>query len=155
MSRRRAAKKRPVLPDAKYNDPILGKFINCMMMQGKKSVAESILYDAFDFIEKKGGDAQQIFHEALANIKPSLEVRSRRIGGATYQVPIPVSPIRSQALGIRWMIDAMRKRSEKTMERRVAGEISDAERKTGSAVKKRETTHKMAEANKAFAHFRW
>jgi small subunit ribosomal protein S7 len=156
MSRRRAAEKRTILPDAKYGDLVLAKFINCLMLDGKKSVAESIVYDALDTIGNRGSaDAVKTFHEALENIKPGVEVRSRRVGGATYQVPVEVRPIRRQALGIRWLIESARKRSENTMTDRLSNEILDAANNRGSAVKKREDTHRMAEANKAFSHYRW
>jgi small subunit ribosomal protein S7 len=156
MSRRRAAVKRDVLPDAKFGDMVLTKFINSLMYQGKKSVAERIIYGAMDKIQGRGGkDSLVLFHEALDNVRPALEVRSRRIGGATYQVPTEVRSDRSQALAIRWLITAARKRSEKTMIDRVSSELSDAANNRGSAVKKREDTHKMAEANRAFAHYRW
>ncbi|MBI2706972.1 MAG: 30S ribosomal protein S7 [Proteobacteria bacterium] len=156
MSRRHSAEKRPVLPDAKYGDTILSKFMSCLMYQGKKSVAESIVYGALDHVKTKTGqDSLQLFHEALENVKPSVEVRSRRVGGATYQVPVEVRSVRAQALGIRWIIGSARKRSETTMTARLAAELMDAANNRGSAVKKREDTHKMAEANKAFSHFRW
>jgi len=156
MSRRRAAVKREVLPDAKYGDTILTKFINSLMFEGKKSVAERIIYGALERVQGRGGrNAIDIFHEALTNVRPALEVRSRRVGGATYQVPTEVRSDRSQALAIRWLINAARKRTEKTMEERVSSELSDASNNRGSAVKKREDTHKMAEANRAFAHYRW
>lgn len=156
MSRRHAAIKREVLPDAKFGDIVLTKFINSMMYQGKKSVAESIIYAALDKIHGRGGkNSLELFHEALDNVKPALEVRSRRVGGATYQVPTEVRPDRAQALAIRWLIIAARKRSEKTMTDRLSSELSDAANNRGTAVKKREDTHKMAEANRAFAHYRW
>lgn len=156
MSRRRAAAKREVLPDAKYGDIVLTKFINSLMFEGKKSVAERIIYGALERVQGRGGrNAIDIFHEALTNVRPALEVRSRRVGGATYQVPTEVRPDRSQALAIRWLIAAARKRTEKTMVERVCSELSDASNNRGSAVKKREDTHKMAEANRAFAHYRW
>jgi small subunit ribosomal protein S7 len=156
MSRRRAAVKREVLPDAKFGDHIVTKFINCLMYQGKKSAAESIVYGALDRIAKRGGqDALRVFHEALTNVRPAVEVRSRRVGGATYQVPVEVRPDRSQALAIRWLISTARGRSENTMEERLSGEISDASQNRGAAVKKREDTHRMADANKAFSHYRW
>ena len=156
MSRRRAAVKREVLPDAKYGDTILTKFINSLMFEGKKSVAERIIYGALERVQGRGGrNAIDIFHEALTNVRPALEVRSRRVGGATYQGPTEVRADRSQALAIRWLINAARKRTEKTMEERVSSELSDASNNRGSAVKKREDTHKMAEANRAFAHYRW
>lgn len=157
MARRHAAKKREVLPDAKYGDQILSKFMNCMMYEGKKSVAERIVYDALDRVQAKssGRHALDVFHEALTHVRPHLEVRSRRVGGATYQVPTEVRAERAQALSIRWLIIAARKRSEKTMTERLSGEILDAANQRGTAVKKREDTHKMAEANRAFAHYRW
>lgn len=156
MSRRRAAEKREILPDAKYGDQVVAKFMNCMMMQGKKSVAEKIVYEAFDQIKgKTGRDSVELFHEAIENVKPSVEVRSRRVGGATYQVPVEVRAERALALSIRWMINSARGRSENTMTDRLAGELMDAAQNRGAAIKKREDTHKMADANKAFAHFRW
>ena len=154
--RRRAAEKRKVLPDPKFGDPIVGKFINCLMVDGKKSVAEGILYNAFDRMQRRTGRSPiEMFHDALANVRPMLEVRSRRVGGATYQVPVEVRPERRQALATRWLIQAAQKRSEKTMVERLAGELLDAANNRGSAVKKREDTGKMAEANRAFAHYRW
>jgi small subunit ribosomal protein S7 len=156
MSRRHAAEKRPVMPDAKFGDTVLSKFMSCLMYQGKRSVAERIVYGALDQIKAKASqDSLQVFHEALENVKPSVEVRSRRVGGATYQVPVEVRSERAQALGIRWIINSARGRSETTMTARLAAEIMDAANNRGSAVKKREDTHKMAEANKAFSHFRW
>jgi len=156
MSRRHAAEKREVLPDAKFGDTVLTKFMNNLMIDGKKSVAESIVYNALDRVEKRIKRSPiEVFREALDNIKPSVEVRSRRVGGATYQVPVDVRPERREALAIRWLITAARKRNEKTMEERLAGELSDAVQNRGSAVKKREDTHKMADANKAFSHYRW
>ena len=156
MSRRHAAEKRDILPDAKFSDTVLTKFMNNLMVDGKKSVAESIVYNAMDRVEGKLKRAPiEVFHEALDNIKPSVEVRSRRVGGATYQVPVEVRPERREALAIRWLIIAARKRNEKTMEERLAGELSDAVQNRGAAVKKREDTHKMADANKAFSHYRW
>jgi len=156
MSRRHAAEKRSVLPDAKYGDLVLTKFMNNLMLDGKKSVAERIVYGALERVEAKVKRAPvEMFHEALENIKPSVEVRSRRVGGATYQVPVEVRPERREALAIRWLITASRKRNENTMEERLAGELLDAVNTRGSAVKKREDTHKMAEANKAFSHYRW
>jgi small subunit ribosomal protein S7 len=156
MSRRRAAEKREINPDAKYNSIVVAKFINNIMYQGKKSVAERIVYGAFDKIQSKGGKSPlEIFEEALENIKPSLEVRSRRVGGATYQVPCDVRAERAQALAFRWIIASSRKRSEKTMVDRLSGELLDAINNRGASVKKREDTHKMAEANRAFAHYRW
>ena len=156
MSRRHAAEKREVLPDAKYGDTVLTKFMNNLMVDGKKSIAERIVYNAFDRVENRLKKAPvEVFHEALELIKPSVEVRSRRVGGATYQVPVDVRPERREALAIRWLIEAAKKRNEKTMEERLAGELTDAVQSRGSAVKKREDTHKMAEANKAFSHYRW
>ncbi len=156
MSRRRAAVKREILPDAKFGDPVLAKFINCLMKQGKKSTAESIVYTAFDVIGARSGqDPLKLFHEALENVKPAVEVRSRRVGGATYQVPVEVRPIRRQALAIRWLIDTARARSENTMKDRLSNELLDAANNRGTAVKKREDTHRMAEANRAFSHYRW
>ena len=156
MSRRRAAVKRKILSDAKFGDQILAKFINCLMQQGKKSVAENIVYTAFDVIgERSGQDPLKLFHEALENVKPSVEVRSRRVGGATYQVPVEVRPDRRQALAIRWLIDTARARSENTMKDRLSNELLDAANNRGTAVKKREDTHRMAEANRAFSHYRW
>ena len=156
MSRRHAAEKREVLPDAKYGDRVLSKFMNNMMVDGKKSVAERILYSALDRIEGKiKRSPVEVFHEALDNIKPSIEVRSRRVGGATYQVPVEVRSERREALALRWLITASRKRNENTMEERLAAELLDAVNSRGAAVKKREDTHKMAEANKAFSHYRW
>jgi small subunit ribosomal protein S7 len=156
MPRRRAAEKREVLPDAKYGDIVLTKFINCLMLQGKKSVAERIVYGALETVERRTSQgAIKVFHEALDNVKPSVEVRSRRVGGATYQVPIEVRIDRRQALAIRWIIDIARKRSENTMADRLSAELQDAANNRGTAVKKREDTHRMAEANKAFSHYRW
>jgi len=156
MSRRRAADKREVLPDAKFGDHVVTKFINCLIYQGKKSAAETIVYGALDRIANRGGqDALRVFHEALTNVRPAVEVRSRRVGGATYQVPVEVRADRSQALAIRWLISTARGRSENTMEERLSGEISDASQNRGAAVKKREDTHRMADANKAFSHYRW
>ncbi len=156
MSRRHAAEKREVLPDAKYGDLVLTKFMNNLMIDGKKSIAERIVYNAFDRVEERLKKAPvEVFHEALELIKPSVEVRSRRVGGATYQVPVEVRPERREALAIRWLIKAARARNENTMEERLAGELSDAVNSRGTAVKKREDTHKMAEANKAFSHYRW
>ena len=156
MSRRRAAQKREVLPDPKFGDIVLTKFMNALMYDGKKSIAEGILYGALEVAEKKTSrPALQMFHEALQNVRPAMEVRSRRVGGATYQVPMEVRSTRAQSLAIRWIIDAARKRSETTMTDRLAGELMDAMSNRGSSVKKREDTHKMAEANRAFAHYRW
>jgi small subunit ribosomal protein S7 len=156
MSRRHSAEKREILPDAKFGDTIVTKFMNNLMHDGKKSVAESIVYGALDRVEQKLRRAPvEVFHEALDNVKPSVEVRSRRVGGATYQVPVEVRPERREALAIRWLIKASRARNEHTMEERLAGELLDAANMRGSAVKKREDTHKMADANKAFSHYRW
>jgi len=157
MSRRHRAEKREILPDPKFGDVTLSKFMNCLMLDGKKAVAEKIVYGAFDRIEErnKTDDTIAVFHEALGNVRPDLEVRSRRVGGATYQVPVEVRSVRAQALAIRWLIGAARKRSENTMVDRLANELMDAANNRGAAVKKREDTHKMAEANKAFSHYRW
>ena len=156
MSRRHAAEKRQVLPDAKYGDRVLTKFMNNLMIDGKKSVAETIVYNALDRVENKIKRAPiEVFHEALENIQPSVEVRSRRVGGATYQVPVEVRPERREALAIRWLITAAKNRNENTMEERLAAELTDAVNGRGTAVKKREDTHKMADANKAFSHYRW
>jgi len=156
MSRRHAAVKREINPDAKYGDLVVAKFMNCLMFEGKKSVAEQIVYGALEKIQAKtGNDPLRLFHEALDNVKPHLEVRSRRVGGATYQVPVEVRSDRRQALAIRWLIANARKRSETTMIDRLSGELLDAANNRGAAVKKREDTHRMAEANKAFSHYRW
>ncbi|HOO81945.1 MAG TPA: 30S ribosomal protein S7 [Alphaproteobacteria bacterium] len=177
MSRRRRAEKREILPDPKFADLVLSKFINNLMVDGKKSIAEGIVYKAIDILETKAGNDNKssdegnsgegdvavamkskglaLFHNALKNVKPKLEVRSRRVGGATYQVPVEVRHDRAMALAMRWIIDAARKRSENTMVDRVASELLDAANERGNAVKKRDDTHKMAEANKAFAHYRW
>ena len=156
MSRRHTAEKRDILPDPKFGDRVLSKFMNILMIDGKKSIAEGIVYGAFERVEGKLKRAPvEVFHEALENIKPTVEVRSRRVGGATYQVPVEVRPERQEALAIRWMIGAARKRNENTMIERLAGELMDAINSRGTAVKKREDTHKMAEANKAFSHYRW
>ena len=156
MSRRRAAEKREVLPDAKYHDIVLSKFMNTLMERGKKSVAERVVYGALDEVEGKlKQDPIPAFHEALENVKPAVEVRSRRVGGATYQVPVEVRPDRAQALAIRWIIATARGRSEQTMTDRLSAELLDAANNRGASVKKREDTHRMAEANKAFSHYRW
>ena len=156
MSRRRAAEKREVLPDPKFGDQVVMKFMNSLMIDGKKSAAENILYGSFETVaDKSKQDPLTVFHEALGNVRPQIEVRSRRVGGATYQVPVEVRADRRQALAIRWVIEAARKRSENTMTERLAGELMDAAGNRGAAVKKREDTHRMAEANKAFAHYRW
>ena len=156
MSRRRAAVKREIQPDPKYGDVVVSKFMNSLMTAGHKSVAENILYGAFDLIERRsGGDPIKIFHAAIENGRPTTEVRSRRVGGATYQIPIEVRTGRRQALAIRWIIAVCRKRGENTMVERFAGELMDAANGRGASVKKREDTHRMAEANKAFSHYRW
>ena len=157
MSRRRRAEKRQVLPDPKFGDLIVTKFMNYVMYEGKKAVAENILYGAFDILEAKRKDQGPLetFHSALENVAPAIEVKSRRVGGATYQVPVEVRPDRSQALAIRWLISTARDRSENTMTDRLSAELMDAANGRGAAVKKREDTHKMAEANRAFSHYRW
>jgi small subunit ribosomal protein S7 len=156
MSRRRRAEKREILPDPKFGDVILSKFMNVLMYSGMKSVAEGIVYGALDRIQQRSSqDPVRVFHEALTNVRPDLEVRSRRVGGATYQIPVEVRPDRSQALAIRWLIRASRARSEFTMTERLANELLDAANNRGGAVKKREDTHRMAEANRAFSHYRW
>lgn len=156
MARRRRPEKREILPDPKYGDVVLSKFMNSVMLDGKKSVAERILYSALDAIEARIKRVPlEVFHEALDNVKPGIEVRSRRVGGATYQVPVEVRPDRAQALAIRWLIAASRARSEHSMSARLSGELLDAANNRGNAVKKREDTHRMAEANRAFSHYRW
>ena len=156
MPRRGNVPKREVLPDPMYNSVLVTKLVNSIMLDGKKGVAQKVVYDAFDIIaEKTGKNALEVFVQALENIMPSLEVKARRVGGATYQVPIEVKPNRRQTLGLRWLTNYSRSRGEKTMKERLAGEILDASNNTGSSVKKREDTHKMAESNKAFAHYRW
>lgn len=156
MSRRRVAAKREILPDPKFGSEMLAKFVNMLMVDGKKPVAERIVYTALDRIaEKFSSDAMEILTQALENVRPVVEVKSRRVGGATYQVPVEVRAVRRTTLAMRWIIDSARKRSEKSMDLRLAGELSDASENRGSAVKKREETHRMAEANKAFAHYRW
>ena len=156
MSRRRAAEKRTILPDHKFKDLILAKFMNRIMKDGKKSVSEKIVYGAFDIVSKKTDKSPiEYFHDALNNVKPSLEVRSRRVGGATYQVPVEVKQKRSQALAIRWLVEASKKRKDKIMSDKICFELYDAFQGKGAAIKKKEDTHKMAESNKAFAHFRW
>tara|TARA_Y100001970_G_C13783686_1_gene626660 strand:- start:72 stop:542 length:471 start_codon:yes stop_codon:yes gene_type:complete len=156
MARRRAAEKRTILPEHKYKDVILAKFMNRIMKDGKKSISEKIVYGAFDIVSKKTDKTPiDYFHMALDNVKPHLEVRSRRVGGATYQVPVEVRPRRAQALAMKWIVDAAIKRNEKTMKERVANEIIDAFNNKGNSIKKREETQKMAEANRAFSHFRW
>lgn len=156
MSRRHSADKREINPDAKYGNLVISKFMNSVMYEGKKSVAEAIVYGALDIIEGKAKqDPIGIFEKALDNVMPSVEVRSRRVGGATYQVPVEVRPSRRQALGIRWIIASARERGEKTMTERLSAELLDASNNRGNAVKKREDTHRMAEANRAFSHYRW
>lgn len=156
MPRKGPVPKRDVLPDPVYNSKIVTRFVNKIMMQGKKGVAESIVYDAFDIIrEKTGKDPLEVFETALKNVMPVLEVRARRVGGANYQVPVEVRTDRKLSLGIRWLVNYSRLRGEKTMRERLAAELLDASNNTGAAVKKKEDTHKMAEANKAFAHYRW
>ncbi|HID81143.1 MAG TPA: 30S ribosomal protein S7 [Chromatiales bacterium] len=156
MSRRREIPKREILPDPKYGNMDLAKFINIVMKDGKKSIAEKILYGAIDQIEdKQKSDGLEVLEKALENVRPMVEVKSRRVGGATYQVPVEVRPVRQKTLAMRWLVDAARKRGEKTMAFKLAGELMDAAESRGTAVKKREDTHRMAEANKAFAHYRW
>ena len=156
MPRRGNVPKREILPDPMYNSVLVTRLINTVMLDGKKGVAQKVVYDAFDIIkEKTGNDPIEAFTTAMDNIMPSLEVKARRVGGATYQVPIEVRPERRTTLGLRWLVGFARKRSEKTMSERLANEIMDADNNLGAAVKKREDTHKMAESNKAFAHFRW
>ncbi len=156
MSRRRVAEKREILPDPKYHNQVLAKFINMVMHSGKKSIAESIVYGALDQVSnKKKTDSLEVFIQALENVKPIVEVKSRRVGGATYQIPIEVRSDRSMTLAMRWLVDSARKRGEKSMGLRLAGEIMDASDNKGVAIKKKEDTHKMAEANKAFSHYRW
>ena len=156
MSRRHSAEKRVINPDPKFGDLVITKFMNAIMLHGKKSVAESIVYGALDSVEAKAKqEGLVMFHQALDNVAPHVEVRSRRVGGATYQVPVDVRPERRQALAIRWLINAARNRNETTMIDRLAGELLDAANNRGSAVKKREDTHRMAEANRAFSHYRW
>jgi small subunit ribosomal protein S7 len=156
MSRRRVSAKRVILPDPKYGNEMLAKFMNMVMESGKKSTAERIVYGALDVIvDKKGGDPVEVLDKALDNVRPHVEVKSRRVGGATYQVPVEVRSVRRTALAMRWVIDAARARSEKSMAQRLAAELLDASENRGSAVKKREDVHRMAEANKAFSHYRW
>jgi small subunit ribosomal protein S7 len=156
MSRRRRAEKREIIPDPKFGDIVVTKFMNAIMYDGKKSVAEKIVYDALDTVEAKSKqEPLQVFQQALANVAPAIEVRSRRVGGATYQVPVEVRTERRQALAIRWILTAARARNEKTMEERLSAELLDASNNRGNAVKKREDTHRMAEANRAFSHYRW
>jgi small subunit ribosomal protein S7 len=154
--RRRKAPVRPVLPDPVHGSKVLTKFINAIMLGGKKSVAQKVMYSALERIESKSGEKGiEVFNKAMENVKPVMEVKSRRVGGATYQVPIEVRPVRQQSLGIRWIVDAARKRNERTMMERLSNELMDAATEKGSAFKKKEDTYKMAEANKAFAHYRW
>jgi len=154
--RRRRAPIRPVLPDPVYKSKVLTKFINKLMLDGKKSVAQSIMYKALERIESKSGEKGiDVFNKAIENVKPVMEVKSRRVGGATYQVPVEVRPVRQQSLAIRWLVDAARKRNERTMVERLSNELMDAATEKGAAFKKKEDTYKMAEANKAFAHYRW
>ncbi len=156
MSRRHAAQKREIHPDPRYGDLVVSKLMNNLMISGKKSAAEKIVYGALETIQKRTSqDPIKFFHDALNNIKPNIEVRSRRVGGATYQVPTPVRPERMLALALRWLIDSSRNRRDKTMQDRIANELMDAANNRGGAVTKRENTHKMAEANKAFSHYRW
>jgi small subunit ribosomal protein S7 len=156
MSRRHRAEKREIIPDAKFGDTVVSKFMNSVMYAGKKSVAEAIVYGALDQVERRARqDPVGVFHTALENVMPAIEVRSRRVGGATYQVPVEVRTERRQALAIRWLITAARGRNERTMVDRLSGELMDAANNRGNAVKKREDTHRMAEANRAFSHYRW
>ena len=156
MSRKRKAPIRKVYPDPKFHSEVISKFINSIMYDGKRSIAEKILYDALDIIKSKNNeDPLKIFNNAISNVKPNLECRSRRVGGATYQVPVEVKAKRSQTLALRWLLDAARKRKNKTMSDKLLNELMDASQKKGAAIKKREDTHRMAESNKAFAHFRW
>jgi small subunit ribosomal protein S7 len=156
MPRRRVVGQRKILPDPKFGSQLLAKFMNVVMLDGKKSTAEKIVYGALEIVAQKSGKAQlDVFEDALDNIRPTVEVKSRRVGGSTYQVPVEVRPVRRNALGMRWMVDAARKRGEKSMAQRLAAEMLDAAENKGSAVKKREDVHRMAEANKAFAHYRW
>ncbi|MBW9261663.1 MAG: 30S ribosomal protein S7 [Candidatus Thiodiazotropha sp. (ex. Lucinisca nassula)] len=156
MPRRRVAARREALPDPKYGSELLAKFINMVMQDGKKSVAEKILYGALDsVVDKRGGEPLDLLETALENVRPLVEVKSRRVGGATYQVPVEVRPNRRNSLAMRWLIEASRKRSEKSMAYRLAGELLDASENKGAAVKKKDDTHRMAEANKAFSHYRW
>ena len=156
MPRRRVVSRRETLPDPKYGSQLLAKFINMVMVSGKKSVAESIMYGALDqVVAKRGGEPLELLEQALDHVRPLVEVKSRRVGGATYQVPVEVRPGRRNSLAMRWLIDSSRKRSEKSMAKRLAGELLDAAESRGAAVKKKEDTHRMAEANKAFSHYRW
>ncbi len=156
MSRRRVAEKREILPDPKFQDKVLAKFINIIMRSGKKSVAEKIVYGALDEISGKGNpEPLEVFNKAMENVRPLVEVKSRRVGGATYQIPVEIRSDRSITLAMRWVVDAAKNRGEKNMGLRLAGELMDASENRGSAIKKREDTHRMAEANKAFSHYRW
>jgi len=156
MPRKGSVPKRKITLDSKYNDIIISKFLNSLMYHGKKSTAEKILYEAMDIVaEKSGKDPLEVFHQAMDNIKPSVEVRPRRVGGATYQVPMDLNTFRKQSLAIRWLLDATRRRSEKSMVQKLSAELLDASENRGGAIKKREDTHKMADANRAFAHYRW
>lgn len=157
MSRRRHSARREILPDPKYNDRLVSRFVNCLMMDGKRSTAESILYGALEIVEErsKGEDPLELFKAAVENVRPAVEVKSRRVGGSTYQVPVEVRPERRTALALRWLIYASRARGERTMRERLANELLDSANNRGSAVKKKDDTHRMAEANKAFAHYRW
>jgi len=156
MPRRREVPERKVLPDTKYNSELVSRFVNCIMKDGKKSIALSIIYDAFDMVEKRTSEPPlTIFEKAFNNVKPQVEVKSRRVGGSTYQVPTEIRPARKVALTIRWILNFAAKRSEKNMSRKLAGELMDAAEERGGAIKKRDDTHRMAEANKAFAHYRW
>ena len=156
MPRRRSIEQRKILPDQKFGSELLAKFINVIMVDGKKSIAESIVYNALDTLaQRTGKEALEAFEAALENVRPTVEVKSRRVGGSTYQVPVEVRPVRRNALGMRWIVEAARKRGDKSMALRLANELSDASDNKGAAVKKREDVHRMAEANKAFAHFRW
>ena len=156
MPRRRSIEQRKILPDPKFGSELLAKFINVIMVDGKKSIAESIVYNALDTLaQPTGKEALEAFEAALENVRPTVEVKSRRVGGSTYQVPVEVRPVRRNALGMRWIVEAARKRGDKSMALRLANELSDASENKGAAVKKREDVHRMAEANKAFAHYRW
>ena len=156
MPRRRVVAQRVILPDPKYKDESVAKFINTLMLNGKKSIAERVMYGALDQVARRTKkDPLEVFEAALENVRPQVEVRSRRVGGATYQVPVEVRPLRRSALAMRWLVDAARKRSEKSMDRRLAAELMEAFENRGAAAKRREDTHRMAEANKAFAHYRW
>ena len=155
MSRKRKAPQRKIYPDPRFHSEVVSKFINSIMYDGKRSTAEKILYDAMEKMKGKNGDPLKVFNAAISNVKPNIEVRSRRVGGATYQVPVEVKSSRGQSLALRWILDASRKRKNKSMSDKLFAELMDASQNKGSAIKKREDTHKMAESNKAFAHFRW